>query len=200
MTGFDATDSQHRVGRYVVRRARPDDAAAFSRADAAFVSTAYAGLMPPEFALHQHAGVAAATARNQAQFAHDLAVEEAGGEPPRRTWIAWDADRIAGVVTSSVVRQEWEPAIGATPIEGLARQLDHLYLDRSAWGTGLASGLLELALPERMDAYLWIVAGNDRAWRFYEKHGFTGEEQAYKCGPLWYERVLYRMVRRRSAT
>ncbi len=199
MTGFDATDARHRIGGYLVRRARPEDAAVFSRADAALVSAAYAGVMPPEFAADQVDDIPAATVRNEAQFARDLAAEAAGAEPEHRTWIAWDAERIAGVSISSVVPQEWEPAIGASPIPGLARQLDHLYLDRAAWGTGLASGLLELALPGRMDAYLWIVAGNDRARRFYEKHGFVGEDRAYECGPLWYERVLYRMVRRAAA-
>lgn len=199
MTGFDATDSRHRVGRYLVRRARPEDAADFSRADAELVSAAYADLMPPQFAVDQLADVPAATARNEARFAHALAAEVAGAEPEHRTWIALESDRIVGIATSSIVPQEWEPAIGASPVPGLARQLDHLYLDRSAWGTGLASGLLELALPGRMDAYLWIVAGNDRAWRFYERHGFTGEDRAYECGPLWYQAVLYRMVRRGTA-
>ncbi len=197
--GFDAIDARHRIGRYLARRARPEDAADFSRADAELVSAAYADLMPPQFAVDQFADIPAATARNEAQFVRDLAAEESGAEPGHRTWIAREDDRIVGVATSSIVPQEWEPAIGASPIPGLPRQLDHLYLDRSAWGTGLASALLELALPGRRDAYLWIVAGNDRARRFYERHGFAREDRTYECGPLWYGAVLYRMVRRTRA-
>lgn len=197
--GFDAVDDRHRIGGYLVRRARPEDAPDFSRADAELVSAAYAGMMPPEFAVDQFADVRGAISRNEARFARDLAAEESGAEPEHRTWIARDVDRIVGIAASSILPQEWEPSIGASPIPGLARQLDHLYLDRSAWGTGLASGLLELALPGHMDAYLWLVAGNDRARRFYERHGFTGEDRAYECGPQWYQAVLYRMVRRTPA-
>ncbi len=194
--GYDAVDARHRIGPYLVRRARPQDAAAYSRADAEFVSATYADVMPPEFAEHQFADVRAATVRNEARFARDLAAEEAGAEPEHRTWIALDSGRIVAIAISSGLPQAWEAEIGAAPIAGLTRQLDHLYLDRSAWGTGLASGLLELALPDRADAYLWIVEGNDRAQRFYARHGFLGDGRTYACGPSWYHRVLYRMVRR----
>ena len=49
MPGFDAIDDRHRIGRYLVRRARPEDATDFSRADAELVSAAYADLMPAQF-------------------------------------------------------------------------------------------------------------------------------------------------------
>ena len=102
---------------------------------------------------------------------------------------------MVAVAVSRNSPQEWEGALAAEPIDGLSRQLDHLYLHSSTWGTGLADALLELALPGRMAAYLWIVEGNDRAWRFYTRHGFVGDGRTYECGPLWYHRTLYRMLR-----
>ena len=40
------------------------------------------------------------------------------------------------------------------------------------WGTGLGHRLLVATLGERA-AYLWVLAGNDRATGFYERHGFA---------------------------
>nr|WP_300150806.1 GNAT family N-acetyltransferase [Propionicimonas sp.] len=194
-SAFDSVDAVHRVGRYLVRRARPEDAAEYSRVDAELVTTAYAGLMPPEFAVRQLAEVPQETVRRRAEFARDLVVERAGAEPERRNWLALEDDRIVAIAVSSDRPQPWEDTLAADPVPGISRQLDHLYLHSSTWGTGLANALLELALPDGMAAYLWIVAGNDRAWRFYERHGFVGDGREYPCGPQWYHQVLHRMVR-----
>jgi GNAT superfamily N-acetyltransferase len=40
------------------------------------------------------------------------------------------------------------------------------------WGTGVGSALLREAIADRA-AYLWVLAANDRAIRFYEHHGFA---------------------------
>ena len=61
-------------------------------------------------------------------------------------------------------------------------------------GAHLVSARTGPARPH--DAYLWVVEGNDRARRFYARHGFTLEEGDYRCGTLWYQRVVHRMVRR----
>jgi GNAT superfamily N-acetyltransferase len=194
-SSFDSVDAVHRVGRYSVRRARPEDAAEYSQVDAELVTAAYAGTMPPEFAVHQFAEVPEETVRRRAEFARNLADERAGVEPERRSWLALEDDRIVAIAVSSVRPQSWEATLAAEPVPGISRQLDHLYLHRSTWGTGLADALLELALPGGMAAYLWIVSGNDRAWRFYERHGFVGDGREYPCGPQWYFQVLHRMVR-----
>ena len=39
------------------------------------------------------------------------------------------------------------------------------------WGTGVGYVLFEEAVGDRA-AYLWVLAGNDRAIRFYERQGF----------------------------
>ncbi|MGC3995667.1 MAG: GNAT family N-acetyltransferase [Propionicimonas sp.] len=193
---FDAVDAQHRVGRFVVRRARPDDAEQYSRVDAELVTTTYADVMPPEFGERQRADVPASAVAAREAFGRDLADERSGREPARRTWVALEGERMVGIAVSSGTPQSWEEAIGASPVTGISRQLDHLYLDASTWGSGLADAMLDLALPDRSVAYLWIVGGNDRAWRFYARHGFVGDGRDYECGPLWYHRTLHRMVRR----
>jgi len=46
-----------------------------------------------------------------------------------------------------------------------------LYVRASHWGTGLGYALFETAVGDRA-AYLWVLAGNERAIRFYERQGF----------------------------
>lgn len=61
-------------------------------------------------------------------------------------------------------------------------ELFALYVLKEYWGTGIAQLLMQAAL-DRLAAYpkvvLWMVKGNARAQRFYEKCGFrlTGEEK-----------------------
>lgn len=51
-------------------------------------------------------------------------------------------------------------------------ELWSLNVSRSARGSGVARHLMEFALSGR-DAYLWVVDGNSRALRFYEREGFV---------------------------
>lgn len=55
-----------------------------------------------------------------------------------------------------------------------------LYVRRAWWGTGVGYALLEQTLGDQA-AYLWVLAGNQRAIRFYERQGFrldgTRDEQ-----------------------
>lgn len=193
---FDDVDAVHTVGRFTIRRARPEDAGEYARLDAELVTDTYAPVMPPEFSERLFAEVPADAVRLREDLADDLAAEAAGAEPRRRTWVAFDGPRMVAIAVSSATPQEWELAIGAEPVPDVPRQLDHLYLHASAWGTGLADALLGLAVPAGLPAYLWIVEGNQRAWQFYARRGFVGDGRAYACGPLWYHRTLYRMVRR----
>jgi GNAT superfamily N-acetyltransferase len=52
------------------------------------------------------------------------------------------------------------------------RRLDYLYVEPSASGRGIGSGLLEHAKARRPRGFtLWAFRENDSARRFYERHG-----------------------------
>ncbi len=195
MNVFDSPDAVHHHGTYVIRRAQPTDALAYCRADARFVADTYAATMPPEFAVDRLAEADGLAPARAAAFAADLAAERRGEEPTDRTWVALDGDTIVATCVSRATPQDWEAINEVVPIPGATHQLNHLYLASSAQGTGLADRLLELALPGGLPAYLWIVGGNERAWRFYERYGFVGDGITYSCGPIWFHRPLLRMYR-----
>jgi len=59
-----------------------------------------------------------------------------------------------------------------------ALELSTIYVDERAHGTGVAARLLRAALGGE-DAHLLVFSFNERAQRFYFKHGFrpTGDSQ-----------------------
>lgn len=184
------------IGDVVVRRAQPSDAAAYSRVDARMVGDTYASLMPLQFAADRWDEVDRLTGERRREFAEALEAERRGEEPPRRTWVATQAGDIAGIAVSTAIAPSWEASLAVEPIEGITYQLNHLYLRPAAQGTGLGQAMLDLALPCALPAYLWIVGGNARAERFYARNGFVRDPVEYSCGPLWFHRPLFRMVRR----
>jgi GNAT superfamily N-acetyltransferase len=194
-SGFDAPDAVHSFGAYVVRRAQPSDALAYCRADAQMVAYSYPGVMPVAWTQDRLAEADGLAAEREVAFGANLAAEARGEEPQDRTWIVFEDGTIAGICVSRSTPQDWESINEVQPIPCVTQQLNHLYLTPSAQGTGLADWLMELALPDRMPAYLWIIGGNARGWRFYERHGFVGDGITYSCGPIWYDMPLFRMYR-----
>lgn len=83
--------------------------------------------------------------------------------------VAKDGERVVGFAGYG----EADPTTG---------ELFALYVLKEYWGTGVAQVLMQAAL-EQLSAYpkigLWMIKGNGRAFRFYEKCGFrpTGEEK-----------------------
>ncbi len=73
-------------------------------------------------------------------------------------------------------------------------ELQMCYLAAQHRGSGAADRLLEAAIGA-LPAHLWVLEGNDRALRFYEKHGFrlTGERE--QLDETWANRWELRMVR-----
>ncbi|GAA0963898.1 GNAT family N-acetyltransferase [Frigoribacterium faeni] len=64
-------------------------------------------------------------------------------------------------------------------VDGLpALELSTIYVDERAHGTGVAARLLRAALEDE-DAHLLVFSFNERAQRFYSKHGFhpNGDSQ-----------------------
>lgn len=102
--------------------------------------------------------------------------------------VAKDGERVAGFVGYGN-RGEEEPDTG---------EIFALYILKEYWGTGVGQMLLEASL-DRLSAYpkiaLWMVKGNTRAFRFYEKHGFhpSGrEKQVSSVGAEGIELMLIR--------
>jgi ribosomal protein S18 acetylase RimI-like enzyme len=78
--------------------------------------------------------------------------------PAGRTWVAVDGDRVVGMAVI-------DPG-----------ELDQLYVAPDRLGTGIGTRLLEHAKrlsPHGLGLYTFQV--NDRARRFYERHGFVVE-------------------------
>lgn len=72
-------------------------------------------------------------------------------------------------------------------------KLDSLYTLRRTHGSGLGARLLDGVLDDR-PAYAWIVTANERARRFYEKHGFALDGLGHPYAP-WDDAHCSRMVR-----
>ena len=136
-----------------IRRATPDDAHALGHLHLDVWDDAYTDLMPQSVLDERRAGV-------------DLRVErwreilESSDQP---TWLAEDASGLVGFAGTGPARDN--------DIE-FGEELYALYTRRRWWGTGVGYALLEAALGDRA-GYLWVLAGNDRAIRFYERQGFV---------------------------
>jgi GNAT superfamily N-acetyltransferase len=79
--------------------------------------------------------------------------------------LAWSTDgRLLGFSSTGSGRDD--------PTEGLPQlELMALYVRASAYGTGVGHALCQAAIGAA-PAYLWVLDGNERAIRFYERQGF----------------------------
>jgi len=176
--------------QYDVRPVTLDDAEEYVRCHVDCLAETYATIMPPAFAEEHRADVAEQVQRTRAAWA------AAATQPPPRTraWLARDdSGEVVGVVRSGGGSQDWERALGAPPTT-VAFQLHHLYTRARTHGTGLGRRLLETAVDDR-PTYLWILHGNARADAFYRRQGFGPDGGEMSCGPTWFHRTMYRLVR-----
>ena len=152
-----------------LRPATVDDAAAGARLHLACWREAYAPLVDPallEAALDEERW----TRRWREQIA----------DGPTRL-LAVHAGVPIGFVTCGPARHRGAP---------LPFELYAVYV-RAAWhGTGVAQALLDADLGDR-SAYLWVLEGNTRARRFYERNGFApdGGRQLYRPLGAWEVRL-----------
>ena len=111
--------------------------------------------------------------------------------PSMRGWLA--SGRMYGLIAES----DGQP-LGCI-IYGRGRDEDHadwgeivsLYVLPGAMGKGVGGALLRNALTSLREdgygrVYLWAIQDNDRAVRFYQRHGFcvTGERVQYRIGSV----------------
>ena len=83
---------------------------------------------------------------------------------------------------------------------GDAAELDALYVLPEYWGRGIGYTLMNAVrekLSETPRIALWVLDGNERAIRFYERYGFRfdGAEKTVKLGE---PRAVRRMILERS--
>jgi GNAT superfamily N-acetyltransferase len=150
------------VKNLAIRRATPADAATIAGIQVRGSQWAYRGLLP-DASLDRPSKIAEREAAWRPQLAPD---------DPRHTWIA-EADGAAlGFVTCGPAD---DPAL-----PGATGEVYAIYQEPYAAGSGVGGALFSHALAELRArgfklAVLWVLAGNHRARRFYERFGWTAD-------------------------
>lgn len=165
-----------RVERIIVRRACAADAEALTDLHLDVWDEAYAGLVPPHVLAARRDGRADRIDTWRDRLQSDVSDE----------WLALmdvDGGRLLGFASVGAGRSAAEP--GLPPLEVMA-----LYVRAEVYGSGVGHALMEAAIGDKA-AYLWVLDGNRRAIRFYERQGFSLDGRA-KVEPVGVER---RMVR-----
>lgn len=152
---------------------RVEDAEALADLHLDVWEEAYAGLMPASV-------FTARRERRDARVESWRGIIAAGSSD---NLLAWSGERLVGFSSTGSGR---DPDPGLPPLE-----LMGLYVRSSVYGQGVGFALLTAAIGDA-DAYLWVLDGNARAIRFYERQGFR-LDGATKPEDVGLER---RMVRR----
>ncbi|MEO7746749.1 MAG: GNAT family N-acetyltransferase [Actinomycetota bacterium] len=144
-----------------VRRAGVGDAAGIAAVHVASWQRAYRGLMPAE--LLDALSVPARTQR----WAQNLGSTAAGAA----TFVAEQDGEVIGFASIGPCRDEDAET---------AAELWALYLHPRHWGAGHghvlhAHAVRALAATGAADATLWVLTTNQRARRFYERHGWAAD-------------------------
>jgi len=134
-----------------IRRGVPDDADALAHLHVDVWDEAYTGLVAQTILDERREKVT-----ERAERWRDILGQ---AEP---TWLAEDGEGLVGFSGSGPGRDN-DVDIGL--------ELYALYVRASYYGTGVGFALLEQAIGDRA-AYLWVLADNQRAIRFYERQGF----------------------------
>lgn len=154
----------------LIRAAQDRDAEALAPLHVRVWDEAYAGLMPQQVIDERKAEpMTAKVERWRTRLAR----------PEGTTWVAEDAGALVGFVSAGPGRD------GSGDLEVMA-----LYIRSSHYDTGLGHRLLATAIGDR-PAYLWVLEGNARAIRFYERQGFALDGQVEDAP----EGLHHRMVR-----
>lgn len=152
-----------------LRRARVDDAQGIAAVHVAAWQAAYRGLMPDDY-------LASLRAEARADFWRRALAAE-----PHPVLVAERAGRIVGFASCGPPRDAGAPADRG--------ELYAIYIDPAVWSSGVGRALCQAALGALRAAgftaaSLWVLAGNTRAIRFYERAGFARDPAATKTVTL----------------
>ncbi|GHG50269.1 N-acetyltransferase [Flavimobilis marinus] len=159
-----------------IRTATVADAADIAQVHVASWREAYAGIVPADY-------LAALDAEERRAL-----WERALARGEITTWLAVVDSRTVGFATLGPRRDE-----DAEPGD---LEIYAMYLDPEAWGRGVARDLMRHSLAEVPDGAslsLWVLGDNDRAQRFYRRHGFApdGVERMEEYGDTYLVEVRY---------
>jgi GNAT superfamily N-acetyltransferase len=118
------------------------------------------------------------TATATAAYAHIFPGQPFPAERTRRRWEAFEGQ--------VVIAEEDGRPVGFVAWDD--EELSALYVLPDGWGRGAGGRLLELAGPVSL---LWVLEGNQRARRFYERRGWSpdgGVRDAFGVRELRYRR------------
>ena len=140
-----------------IRAAAADDANAIGRIQVETWTTAYAGLLPQETIDAFDVGA------RQAMWREGL---DRTPRPGSATFVALVDDEIVGFAS-----------VGASHSEEGTGELYAIYVHPARWGLGAGRALMDRAEASMRDsgfpaALLWVLAGNERAERFYRTAGW----------------------------
>lgn len=153
------------------RAAVPDDAEAIAAINVTGWQAAYAGLMPAE--LLDAMEIAPRVPRMRAWLGRSPA--ERLDRPGDTLVVVDDADTVLGYAHYGAYRLDRRDTYH--PTDG---EIHAIYVRPDTWGCGAGTVLIRAALAElagagRSVVRLWVLAGNDRARRFYERRGFAAD-------------------------
>ncbi|HEY7814335.1 MAG TPA: GNAT family N-acetyltransferase [Nakamurella sp.] len=163
-----------------LRPPSPADGERLARVHYASWRDAYASFLPPEF------WGDATEQRWISRWAERLR----SPDPSATILIAVRDGEIAGFATVGPARQN--PTAGAPARD---RELWAIYVRATEYGSGLADRLLDAVLPGQAPAELWVFEANDRARRFYARHGFKSDGARHLFGPEFGNQAEIRLVR-----
>lgn len=156
----------------MIRPAIVDDAAGVARCHVLGWQVGCAGVLPGEHL--DSLSIEDATARWSSALAR----------PDHRVLVGIAEDGTVGGFARTGATPDPRP--GDDPVPG---ELRELYLAPDHWGTGMAGALHRAALEALVaaghrSAVLWVVAGNERAIRFYRRYGWRrdGWERTQTAG------------------
>ncbi len=158
-----------------IRAARAGDALAIAEVHVAAWRAAYAGILP------EHVLAARSVERRTEQWTRQL------DEGRSTVWVAAVSD-VRGFVSAGNSRDADSPGAG---------EVYSLYVAPELWGRGLGQRLFSASsawLAQRYQrSQLWVLAGNDRARRFYSRQGWQpdGAEKREQRGDVILHEVRF---------